>query len=95
MRYLAPLENVPLSAPLPKSKPLAGEPGEFQSKAAQDDGILTASMSGSGVPVVQLQTETVTDVVAARMAISLLGHVLFLKNQIPLSVSLIFPPFSN
>ncbi|KAJ2929357.1 hypothetical protein H1R20_g7747, partial [Candolleomyces eurysporus] len=62
--------------------PLAGKPVESQPKATQDDEIRTVS----GVPVVRLQTETVTDVVAARMAISLLGHVLFLKNQIPLPV---------
>ena len=44
-----------------------------------NDGILP-----SGVPVVNLKVESVTDVVASRLAISLLGHVLFLKNQIPL-----------
>ena len=84
MRYLAPVENTPQSAPLLKPMPLAGKPVESQPKAMQGDGNLTVS----GVPVVQLQTETVTDVVAARMAISLLGHVLFLKNQIPLYVYL-------
>ncbi|KAJ3535975.1 hypothetical protein NMY22_g6244 [Coprinellus aureogranulatus] len=40
----------------------------------------------SGVQVVKLQVDSVTDEVAARLAISLLGHVLFLKNQIPLPV---------
>ncbi|KAF6743553.1 hypothetical protein DFP72DRAFT_1177898 [Ephemerocybe angulata] len=40
----------------------------------------------SGVPVVQLKADLVTDEVASRLAIGLLGHVLFLKNQIPLPV---------
>ncbi|KAJ2912269.1 hypothetical protein MD484_g8145, partial [Candolleomyces efflorescens] len=62
--------------------PLADKPVETLPRALQDEGNMTVS----GVPVVQLQTETVTDTVAARMAISLLGHVLFLKNQIPLPV---------
>ncbi|RXW22601.1 hypothetical protein EST38_g3239 [Candolleomyces aberdarensis] len=82
MRYLAPIENALQSAPLLKPMPLAGKPVESQPNATQDNDIRTVS----GVPVVQLQTETVTDAVAARMAISLLGHVLFLKNQIPLPV---------
>jgi len=38
----------------------------------------------SGVPVVRLQADAVSDVLAARLAIGLLGHILFLKNQIPL-----------
>lgn len=42
------------------------------------------SILPSGVPVVNLKVESVTDAVASRLAISLLGHVLFLKNQIPL-----------
>ena len=84
MRYLAPIENTPLSPPLLKPMPLADKPVETLPRALQDEGNMTVS----GVPVVQLQTETVTDTVAARMAISLLGHVLFLKNQIPLYVCL-------
>ncbi|KAF5337426.1 hypothetical protein D9611_003003 [Ephemerocybe angulata] len=43
-------------------------------------------MLPSGVPVVQLKADLVTDEVASRLAIGLLGHVLFLKNQIPLPV---------
>jgi hypothetical protein len=82
MRHLAPIENTP--PPLLKPMPLADKPVDYQPKAFRDEGTMTVC----GVPVVQLQTETVTDVVAARMAISLLGHVLFLKNQIPLYVCL-------
>lgn len=43
------------------------------------------SMSGK-VPFVSLEVEVITDAMAAMLAMSLLGHVLFLKNQVPLSV---------
>ena len=35
-------------------------------------------------PVVQLDVDALSDAVAARLAASLLAHVLFLKNQVPL-----------
>lgn len=35
-------------------------------------------------PVVRLDVDTISDAVASRLATSLLGHVLFLKNQVPL-----------
>lgn len=38
----------------------------------------------SGVPVVRLDVDAISDAVAARLATSLLGHVLYLKNQVPL-----------
>ena len=40
--------------------------------------------SGTRIPIVCLDVDTIKDDVAAKLAISLLGHVLFLKNQIPL-----------
>lgn len=43
----------------------------------------------SQLPIVVLEVDYITDTVAARLATSLLGHVLFLKNQIPLSVTLL------
>lgn len=43
----------------------------------------------SQLPIVVLEVDCITDTVAARLATSLLGHVLFLKNQIPLSVTLL------
>ncbi|TFK63423.1 hypothetical protein BDN72DRAFT_847629 [Pluteus cervinus] len=39
------------------------------------------------IPTVRLDVENVSDVVAARLATALLGHVLFLKSQIPLPVA--------
>ena len=38
----------------------------------------------SRVPVVLLDVDAISDAVAARLATSLLGHVLYLKNQVPL-----------
>jgi len=38
------------------------------------------------IPEVHLDVDFITDVIAARLATSLLGHVLFLKNQVPLYV---------
>lgn len=38
----------------------------------------------SKIPSVQLEMDSITDTLAASMACSLLGHVLFLKNQVPL-----------
>lgn len=38
----------------------------------------------STVPTVVLDTDVVSDNMAARLCISFLGHVLFLKNQVPL-----------
>lgn len=50
---------------------------------------LQAVENPSQLPVVVLDVDCITDTLAARLAISLLGHVLFLKNQIPLSVTLL------
>jgi hypothetical protein len=35
-------------------------------------------------PVVRLDVDTISEATAGRLATSLLGHVLFLKNQVPL-----------
>jgi hypothetical protein len=63
-----------------------------------EDSILepdTANVGGNGgdiseeevsnaYPVVRLDVERITDTIAGRLATTLLGHVLFLKNQVPL-----------
>lgn len=36
------------------------------------------------LPIAQLDMEVISDAVAAKLAASLLGHVLFLKGQVPL-----------
>jgi hypothetical protein len=41
----------------------------------------------SRIPIVSLPTDVITNVMAARMTMSLLSHVLFLKAQTPLFVS--------
>ncbi|KAK0463141.1 uncharacterized protein EV420DRAFT_1232451, partial [Desarmillaria tabescens] len=45
-----------------------------------------AVVEESKIPSVQLDMDSITDTLAASMACSLLGHVLFLKNQVPLPV---------
>jgi len=43
----------------------------------------------TSIPVVALDIDILTDTIAAQLATSLLSHVLFLKNQIPLLVILL------
>ncbi|KAF8626138.1 hypothetical protein AX15_005074 [Amanita polypyramis BW_CC] len=44
------------------------------------------SLTSCNVPVVRLGVLTVSDVLAAGLASALVGHVLFLKSQVPLPV---------
>ncbi|KAH9950058.1 hypothetical protein B0H21DRAFT_785725 [Amylocystis lapponica] len=44
------------------------------------------SLSHLTIPTVQLDTERITHTMAATLALSLLGHVLFLKSQVPFPV---------
>ena len=46
----------------------------------------TTAPPTSMVPTVVLDTDVVSHNMAARLCISFLGHLLFLKNQVPLSV---------
>lgn len=51
------------------------------------DATATSVTEGSSLnrfPLVRLDVDVITDSLAGRLATSLLGHVLFLKNQIPL-----------
>ncbi|KAF9530947.1 hypothetical protein CPB83DRAFT_809857 [Crepidotus variabilis] len=45
-----------------------------------------SEVTGSLYPVVKLDAEALTDAAAGKLATSLLGHILFLKNQIPLPI---------
>lgn len=45
---------------------------------------VTDGMSLNRFPLVRLDVDVITDSIAGRLATNLLGHVLFLKNQIPL-----------
>ncbi|KAI0313566.1 hypothetical protein OF83DRAFT_1140753, partial [Amylostereum chailletii] len=49
------------------------------------------------IPTVMLQTPVISDDMAASLAVSLLGHVLFLKSQVPFPVAQLMrlPPSSN
>lgn len=41
-------------------------------------------MDNARIPAVYVNNDVVTSAMAARLATSMLGHVLFLKNQVPL-----------
>lgn len=45
---------------------------------------VTDGRSLNHFPLVRLDVDVITDSIAGRLATCLLGHVLFLKNQIPL-----------
>lgn len=42
------------------------------------------SSAASSYPLAKLEVDKITDATAGRLVTSLLGHVLFLKNQVPL-----------
>ncbi|KAM6492750.1 hypothetical protein JOM56_012474 [Amanita muscaria] len=56
------------------------------SATRNDDAARGARECHSKVPVVKLDVDTISDMMASSLASSLLAHVLFLKNQIPLPV---------
>ncbi|KII83373.1 hypothetical protein PLICRDRAFT_47263 [Plicaturopsis crispa FD-325 SS-3] len=43
--------------------------------------------SSSKIPIVTLKEDTMSDLMAARLVMSFLGHILFLKNQVPFPVT--------
>lgn len=90
MRILSPASDVSALAPLRNETKQAGS---IVNERAEPTSARTPSIATtSAVPTVVLDTDVVSDNMAARLCISFLGHVLFLKNQVPLSVSsFIFP----
>jgi hypothetical protein len=84
--------NVPESPAESSSKLSSGNSrAETRSNTVEMSGTTFSAMGvaadGSRMteyPLVKLDTEIITDATAARLATSLLGHVLFLKNQVPL-----------
>jgi len=78
------------NAPLPSSRDSGAsklDPLKGKSSNA-DDAAAAVSITGGNplnhYPLVRLDVDIITDSIAGRLATSLLGHVLFLKNQIPL-----------
>ncbi|GLB33210.1 hypothetical protein LshimejAT787_0100950 [Lyophyllum shimeji] len=45
-----------------------------------------SGLSTNNIPIVSLDVEKITDALAARLATSLIGHILYLKGQVPLPV---------
>jgi len=56
---------------------------ELQNLVVAQQMSTSTEMTG-GIPRVHLVIENISDAMAARLAICLLGHVLFLKSQVPL-----------
>ena len=50
----------------------------------ESGGGLSEKEVSNAYPVVRLDVERITDAIAGRLATTLLAHVLFLKNQVPL-----------
>jgi hypothetical protein len=50
----------------------------------ENGGGISEEEVSNAYPVVRLDVERITDAIAGRLATTLLGHVLFLKNQVPL-----------
>ncbi|KAI0059340.1 hypothetical protein BV25DRAFT_1829129 [Artomyces pyxidatus] len=68
--------------------PTSPERGQTQSKEAspQKDPTHPLTRRNLTIPAVALDAPTISDDMAASMAVSLLGHVLFLKSQVPFPV---------
>ena len=47
----------------------------------------------TSIPIVRLDVDVISDVLAAGLAVALVGHVLFLKSQVPLCVGRLFFSF--
>jgi len=50
----------------------------------ESGGGLSGEEVSNAYPVVRLDVDWITDAIAGRLATTLLAHVLFLKNQVPL-----------
>jgi hypothetical protein len=74
---IAPLETTPASNPMTNRDAV-------QSHITVDNAEKSSAIFKGRIPRVDLDGEAITDAMAARLATCLLGHVLFLKNQVPL-----------
>ncbi|KAF8815795.1 hypothetical protein BYT27DRAFT_7155397 [Phlegmacium glaucopus] len=72
-----------------KLDPLEEKPSKVES-VDEDATVSVTSVTGgsplNNYPLVRLDADIITDSMAGRLATSLLGHILFLKNQIPFPV---------
>ena len=81
----APDKNVKAAQTVPEKAPTESVPPEAITTTAVDTSTATnGDRPPNAYPVVQLDVDALSDAVAARLAASLLAHVLFLKNQVPL-----------
>ena len=88
MHILSPASDVPTLAPLRNESKSVDS---IVNEEAKTTNVQTLSTTTSAIPTVVLDTNVVSDNMAAKLCTGFLGNVLFLKNQIPLSVpSVIF-----
>lgn len=81
----APGKNVKAAQTVPEKAPTRTESVPPITTTAVDVNIASNEHRPvNAYPVVQLDVDALSDAVAARLAASLLAHVLFLKNQVPL-----------
>ncbi|KAF8125497.1 hypothetical protein EV363DRAFT_1225895, partial [Boletus edulis] len=84
MRVLSPASDAPTLAPLrhdtKEADPINNEEAKMTNARASSIAVT------STIPTVVLDTDAVSDNMAARLCTSFLGHVLFLKNQVPFPV---------
>jgi hypothetical protein len=73
---------IDLSSP-PKLAPKTTQLHDVKSASAQIQDV-EPTLPNNAYPVVRLDVDVISEATASRLAASLLGHVLFLKNQIPL-----------
>jgi hypothetical protein len=75
-----------LSSDVPLRPPGMVRESQTKSQRSADEGSSprVEAISTCKHPVVCLDLDVIADEVAARLAASLLGHLLFLKNQVPL-----------
>lgn len=91
MLILGPTTNPPQSQSTPSSLPQNAEaaqqvilPSQTTSETNTPPDIQYPAYDK--LPYITLDTDVVSDTMAARLAMSLLGHTLFLKSQVPLYV---------
>lgn len=76
-------KNTTTPQAMPEKAP-ENEPPPAATATANANATPTQDRPANAYPVVQLDVAALSDAVAARLAASLLAHVLFLKNQVPL-----------
>ncbi|KIK77877.1 hypothetical protein PAXRUDRAFT_834820 [Paxillus rubicundulus Ve08.2h10] len=89
MRVLSPAAQLPTPGPVLNVTNLLASGDEIRNETALTSTSarhLSSMVPTSKIPTVMLDTDLVTGTMAARLCISFLGHVMFLKNQVPFPI---------